>query len=344
VALRRRYLPAAVAIVTTATFLVFASATTATASGIVAQLGVLTLVAERYGRRVSLLLPVPFLLLALSPGGRRGAALTDALLLALAVAALVLGDARRLRAQAVAERDASRHAMTVSLRDRAAMEERARIARELHDVVAHHVSMIAVQAESARLTTAGLPEEGRRRLEAIGATARDALTELRRLVGVLRADAGGEAERAPQPGLARLEELVGSARDAGTPVCLTLRGQVVPLPPGVDLTAYRIVQEALTNARRHGWRSSCATQPPPCASGSATTGRDRATPTREGTACSACGSGPPWSAAACAAARPSTAASLWRRSCPCGGRRQRVPAQGRRGRAPVRRRPGGGGR
>jgi len=93
-----------------------------------------------------------------------------------------------------------------------------------------------------------MPEEGRRRLEAIGATARDALTEMRRLLGVLRADAGGDPEHAPQPGLERLDELVGAA---GPHVRLILHGQVVPLPPGVDLTAYRILQEALTNVRRH---------------------------------------------------------------------------------------------
>jgi signal transduction histidine kinase len=111
--------------------------------------------------------------------------------------------------------------------------------------------MIAVQAETARLTTAGLTDEGRDRFEAIGATARDALTEMRRLLAVLREDAGGLAELAPQPGLERLDELLDSARAAGTRLRLTLYGKVVPLPPGVDLAAYRILQEALTNARRH---------------------------------------------------------------------------------------------
>jgi len=118
-------------------------------------------------------------------------------------------------------------------------------------VVAHHVSMIAVQAETARLTTEGMPEEGRKRLEEIGATARGALAEMRRLLGLLRADAGGEAELAPQPGLDQLDALIDSARAAGSPVRLILSGRVAPLPPGVDLTAYRILQEALTNARRH---------------------------------------------------------------------------------------------
>jgi signal transduction histidine kinase len=160
------------------------------------------------------------------------------------VAALAVGDARRQRGQAVAERDEAQ-------RDQALMEERARIARELHDIVAHHVSMIAVLAETARLTTPDLPEEGKRRFEAIGNTARDSLSELRNLLGLLREDAGAEAERAPQPGLADLEALVDDAREAGTPVRLTRAGRAVSLSPGVDLTAYRILQEALTNARRH---------------------------------------------------------------------------------------------
>ena len=118
--------------------------------------------------------------------------------------------------------------MVDTLQDQAAMGERARIARDLHDVVAHHVSAIAVQAESARLTTEGLPEEGKAHFEAIGQTARDALTEMRRLLGVLREDASAEPTRDPQPSLARLNELVETARAAGTPVTLTLEGAVTP--------------------------------------------------------------------------------------------------------------------
>jgi signal transduction histidine kinase len=111
--------------------------------------------------------------------------------------------------------------------------------------------MVAVQAETARLTTPDMPPEGQARLAAIGDTARDALTEMRRLLGVLRADAGGNAERSPQPGLDRLDELVDGAREAGTSVRLTVQGDAAGFSPGVDLTAYRVVQEALTNARRH---------------------------------------------------------------------------------------------
>ena len=202
------------------------------------------LVAARYGRRWSAVFTLPFLVNVIAPFTTNGARFPAMLLLVVIVAALAVGDARRQRGQAVAERDEAQ-------RDQALMEERARIARELHDIVAHHVSMIAVQAETARLTTPDMPEEGKRRLEAIGNTARDSLNELRNLLGLLREDAGAGVERAPQPGLADLEALVDDARDAGTPVRLTRAGRAVPLMPGVDLTAYRILQEALTNARRH---------------------------------------------------------------------------------------------
>jgi len=153
------------------------------------------------------------------------------------------------------------------LADHLARGERARIARELHDVVAHHISVIAVQAETARLTTPGLPDAGAQRFAAIGDTARAGLTEMRRLLGVLREDANlaepdlpdlpgpparPAAERQPQPGLPQLGELIDEARAAaGTVVRLIVSGSVTRLDPGVELAAYRIVQEALTNARRH---------------------------------------------------------------------------------------------
>jgi signal transduction histidine kinase len=246
-AFARRWLLPAAAIVTLATCVEFADThVSVTVGGLVAQLYAAYLVASSRHRLASIALSLPLLVMAISaPAG--GKAL---LVLVLVVATQVLGDARRQRGQAIAERDATRQAMAQTLREQVAMEERARIARELHDVVAHHVSMVAVQAETARLTTADMPQEGRDRLAAIGDTARDALTEMRRLLGVLRADRA-DAERAPQPGLARLEELVDDARAAGTSARLTVSGPVVPLAPGVDLTAYRIVQEALTNARRH---------------------------------------------------------------------------------------------
>ncbi|MDX6356161.1 MAG: hypothetical protein QOF98_3064, partial [Streptomyces sp.] len=139
-----------------------------------------------------------------------------------------------------------------TLLQNAARGERARIARELHDIVAHHISSLSVQAETARLTTPGLPPEGAAKLLAIGETARQALTEMRRLLGVLRDDAHEPSTRRPQPGLDQLLALVDRARDtAGTVVRLTVSGRIRAVDPGTELAAYRIVQEALTNARRH---------------------------------------------------------------------------------------------
>jgi signal transduction histidine kinase len=169
----------------------------------------------------------------------------------LVVAAAVVGESTRERTEAIAALDATQEAMADSAREQTAMEERARIARELHDIVAHHLSVIAVQSETARLTSPDLSDDARERFEAIASTARDALTETRRLLGVLREDVGGEADRTPQPSLEQLAELIDTARDAGANIRLILQGKVVPLPPGIDLAAYRIIQEALTNARRH---------------------------------------------------------------------------------------------
>ncbi len=167
------------------------------------------------------------------------------------VGAALVAESTRTRSEAIAALDATQEAMAESVREQTAMEERARIARELHDIVAHHLSVIAVQTETARLTSPKLSADARSRFEAIGATARDALTETRRLLGVLREDVGGEADRSPQPGLDELPALIDTAREAGTPIRLILQGKVVGLPAGIDLAAYRIVQEALTNARRH---------------------------------------------------------------------------------------------
>jgi len=162
------------------------------------------------------------------------------------------GYAQRARAESVT-RTAQHEFLAGSLMEHTARGERARISRELHDVVAHHISMIAVQAETARLTTQGMPPAGAQRLLAIGDTARSALTEMRRLLGVLRPDAATElAQRRPQPGLDQLNDLLDEARDAsGAGTRLIVSGWLTPLDPGVELAAYRIVQEALTNARRH---------------------------------------------------------------------------------------------
>ena len=131
----------------------------------------------------------------------------------------------------------------------AVLTERARIARELHDVVAHHMSLIAVQAETAPYRLTGLAADATDEFTSIGAGARQALVEMRRLLGVLRSEQ--PAELSPQPGLAELPVLVDTARRAGADVTLRTRGTPRPVPVGVDVSAYRIVQEALSNARRH---------------------------------------------------------------------------------------------
>ncbi|MEV5503577.1 sensor histidine kinase [Nonomuraea fuscirosea] len=128
-------------------------------------------------------------------------------------------------------------------------EERSRIARELHDVVAHHVSVMTVQAAAARRVLAADPDLAREALSAIEHTGRLAMTEMRNIVGVLRTDA--RAELGPQPGVRDLPSLVEQMREAGLPTSLRVEGEPVPLPAGVDLAAYRLVQEGLTNSLRH---------------------------------------------------------------------------------------------
>ena len=128
--------------------------------------------------------------------------------------------------------------------------ERARIARELHDVVAHHVSMMVVQAEAGPVAVATEPDRAAGAFEAIAATGRQALVEMRRLLGVLRGDADQAPSLAPQPGLAEVPSLVEQVGRAGLRVELVVEGMEAALPPGIDLSAYRIVQEALTNALR----------------------------------------------------------------------------------------------
>ncbi len=132
--------------------------------------------------------------------------------------------------------------------ERALLEERQRIARELHDVVAHHMSVIAIQAEAAPYKTPDPPKELVESFAEIRASALSGLNELRRVLGVLRSDA---PDTTPQPGLGDLDGLLESARSAGVTVTAGISGTPRPLPDGVDLSAYRIVQEALSNAMRH---------------------------------------------------------------------------------------------
>ncbi|MFG2222034.1 sensor histidine kinase [Streptomyces sp. NPDC048644] len=157
------------------------------------------------------------------------------------------GDTRRklIEQETISEAERARRTL---------LEERARIARELHDVVAHHMSVITVQADSAPYRIAGIPEAAQEEFATIAATARESLTEMRRLLGVLRSaetERDGGPEKSPQPGLDELPKLVDGTVRAGVPVELTLPDEPLGLEPAVDLSAYRIVQEALANVVRH---------------------------------------------------------------------------------------------
>jgi signal transduction histidine kinase len=132
----------------------------------------------------------------------------------------------------------------------AVAEERARIARELHDVIGHSVSVMTVQASAVRRLMRADQARERAALETVEATGREALAEMRRMVGVLRAPEAGP-DLAPPPTLDQLNRLLETVRGAGLEVDLRTEGTVVPLPPGLDLTAYRLVQEALTNTLKH---------------------------------------------------------------------------------------------
>jgi signal transduction histidine kinase len=133
----------------------------------------------------------------------------------------------------------------------AAAAERARIARELHDVIAHNVSVMVVQADGASYALDSSPERARQALGAIASTGRQALAEMRRMLGVLRSD-DGETGVVPLPGIGQLGELLEQTRASGLAVSFTVQGVPAPLPGGLALAAYRIIQESLTNTRKHG--------------------------------------------------------------------------------------------
>jgi signal transduction histidine kinase len=186
---------------------------------------------------------------------RTDADLVDAAFVSLALAgAWLLGDRARVQralAAELAERARRLERERAAEAERAVATERARIARELHDVVAHHVSMMVVQAEAGPVAVATEPARAAGAFEAIAATGRQALVEMRRLLGVLRGGGDLAPSLAPQPGLADVRSLVEQVGRAGLRVELVVEGTEAPLPAGVDLSAYRIVQEALTNAVRH---------------------------------------------------------------------------------------------
>lgn len=172
------------------------------------------------------------------------------------VLAWVLGDSMRTRRayfDQLEERAARLEREREAQSKVAVAAERARIARELHDVVAHNVSVMVVQADGAAYVMDAAPDQARQALQTISGTGRQALAEMRRLLGVLRTgDSPETGEYVPQPDVDQIEDLVDQVRAAGLAVDFKIEGTPRPLPSGVELTAYRIVQEALTNTRKHG--------------------------------------------------------------------------------------------
>ncbi|MBC9717930.1 sensor histidine kinase [Streptomyces sp. TRM66268-LWL] len=170
--------------------------------------------------------------------------------------AWVLGDSLRTRRAYFAqleERAARLEREREAQAKVAVAAERARIARELHDVVAHNVSVMVVQADGAAYVMDQAPDQAKKALETISGTGRQALAEMRRLLGVLRTGEPAEGgEYVPQPDVEQIDDLVSQCREAGLTVDFKVEGTPRPLPSGVELTAYRIVQEALTNTRKHG--------------------------------------------------------------------------------------------
>jgi signal transduction histidine kinase len=183
---------------------------------------------------------------AIRGGPKGGVSFTVVTLVVMLLVRRVVGDRER-RAQ-IAERERDLVARE------AVVEERARIARELHDVIAHHVSMIVLQAGAERRVLDGANASTRDVLETVERTGRSALTEMRRLLGMLRGDANEPLT--PQPGLSDVPVLVNQLREAGLPVELHVSGARRELPVGIELSAYRIVQEALTNALKHAGEAS----------------------------------------------------------------------------------------
>ncbi|MFD8149515.1 sensor histidine kinase [Streptomyces sp. NPDC059720] len=236
-----------------------------TAAAIVAELLVLLLLALRVPTRAAVAaLAVTALLTWLAESAAAGMEHdeTGALLLSLASIVVIVGTALRGRRVARAQLVQQTTLTAEERTRRTLLEERSRIARELHDVVAHHMSVISIQAQVAPHLVQDPPEELKENLAGIRQNALDALTELRRVLGVLRSEHPGPgdppagpgeeaAPHAPQPTLDRLDALVENTRAAGREVATEITGERRPLPQGVELSAYRIVQEALSNALRH---------------------------------------------------------------------------------------------
>jgi signal transduction histidine kinase len=176
------------------------------------------------------------------------------------VSAWVLGDSmarRRVYLAALEERAVRAEAERDARARAAAADERARIARELHDVIAHNLSIMVAQADGGRYVFDAAPEKSRQALAEIGATGRQALSEMSHLLGVLRAEEVAP-EFAPSPGIAEVPQLVAQAREAGMRVAYTVEGAAVPVTGGLSVAVYRIVQESLTNVRKHAGPGAAA--------------------------------------------------------------------------------------
>src|SRR3954470_9376467 len=214
-------------------------------------------VARHHERRVSLTATaVTALALAVSAASRAAENPFFAIAIYLVLAAAwAIGDNVRRRHAYLTRVQAREAAIEEEQQERARVavaEERARIARELHDVISHNVSVMVLQAAAGADVFATHPERSREALGSIETAGREALAELRRLLSVVQAPAGDEADLAPPPGLTRLPELVERVRATGLDVSVTVTGDARALPAGVDFSAYRIVQEALTNTLKHG--------------------------------------------------------------------------------------------
>ena len=235
-----------------------------TAAGIIAHLLVLLLLALRVRTRVSVEALVLTVLVTYVLEGLWGDApdrdSTGTVTIVLSAVVVLLGIALRGRREARAELGRQTTLTAEERARRTVLEERSRIARELHDVVAHHMSVISIQAQVAPHLVQNPPDELKENLEGIRHNALEALTELRRVLGVLRSedpgsrdslDGAGNGPHTPQPTLARLGALVENTRAAGLTVTVETVGKRRQMPPGVELSAYRIVQEALSNVLRH---------------------------------------------------------------------------------------------
>jgi signal transduction histidine kinase len=222
-------------------------------------------VAERYDRRVSvaaaLVAAASFTAVIFTRSSGQQLAVTGFLSTMLAiVVVLALGDWSRTRgryAAAIEENARLQEAEREERSRRAVDDERERIARELHDIVTHHVSVIVIQAGAGLTALDRRPEGARSALEAIDRTGREALTDMRRMLGILGAPrdvenaTADDPTREPMPGLERLGRLIEEVRAAGLPVELSMEGVRPPVDAGIELSAYRIVQEALTNTLKH---------------------------------------------------------------------------------------------